>query len=136
MLFTTNTMYRPVMHDALFLLESESESEISKGAGIGTGIRIREFSLGIGIRNFKSDHILIKVLGLESECNRWTSCWNRNWNQTFEFSWNRNRNRNQDVPGIVHHWYRPQTTVLLILSDCIFAGKIKALRLCLSHFKP
>ena len=26
--------------------------------------------------------------------------WNRNQNQTFEFSWNRNKN----VPGIVHHW--------------------------------
>ena len=69
-----------IPESALFLLESELESEISKGAGIGTRNGIREFGLGIGIRNFKSDHILIlRFLEYHGEVHVLTG-WNRNRN--------------------------------------------------------
>ncbi len=99
-----------------FFLESESRKP--KGTWFGTGIREFGLGIGIGIRNFKSGHILmarywqvaigigtrIKVLGLESESewNQWTSC----RNQTFELSWNWNLNWNQDAPWIMRHWWK------------------------------
>ncbi len=101
------------MHDSNSIIGINSGiSHIS--AGIGIGIGINKIKLGWnqnrnrnkGLRPWNRNRnegfqIPIKVLGLESEWNQWTSCWNRNRNQTSEFSWN--RNRNQDVPGIVHH---------------------------------